>query len=108
MTKNLIIDNSYDRNSIDETVVNENTISDKVKTFENLPIYKLFSNIFANKPINHNRSIRLQNRAEVINDDSTMFLNRLIPGQIGAAITSPPYYNAREYSQWENLNLSHL
>jgi len=34
LTKNLIIDNSYDRNSIDETVVNENTIFDKVKTFE--------------------------------------------------------------------------
>ena len=27
----------------------------------------------------------------------------MAPGQVGAAITSPPYYNAREYSQWPTL-----
>ena len=32
-------------------------------------------------------------------------MKKVAQNQIGAAITSPPYYNAREYSQWENLIL---
>ena len=47
----------------------------------------------------------LFNNLEVINDNSSLHLKTLKPNQIGAAMTSPPYYNAREYSQWENLIL---
>jgi len=32
------------------------------------------------------------------------YLNRLPTESIHLMVTSPPYYNAREYSQWENLN----
>ena len=32
-------------------------------------------------------------------------MKKIAQNQIGAAITSPPYYNAREYSQWGNLIL---
>lgn len=43
----------------------------------------------------------------IINANSTDALYNKILKQknikIGAAITSPPYFNAREYSQWSNL-----
>ena len=45
----------------------------------------------------------LKNNLEVINDNSSYYLQELEPGQIGTAITSPPYYNAREYSQWSTM-----
>jgi DNA modification methylase len=48
---------------------------------------------------------KLSKKLEIINDNSAKFLQQLKPGQIGSAITSPPYYNAREYSQWSNMIL---
>lgn len=47
----------------------------------------------------------LEKNIEVLNGDSTVGIRQLKAGQIGAVITSPPYYNAREYSQWSNLLL---
>jgi DNA modification methylase len=41
----------------------------------------------------------------VINGDSRVVLETLRSESFDAAVTSPPYYNAREYSQWENLYL---
>jgi hypothetical protein len=41
----------------------------------------------------------------VINGDSRVVLASLRSDSFDAAVTSPPYYNAREYSQWENLYL---
>jgi DNA modification methylase len=35
-------------------------------------------------------------------------LSNLEPGCIAAAVTSPPYFNAREYSQWENMYLYYI
>ncbi len=75
--------------------------------FEALPICKFFKNI--KTLVADNYTIRgtrqISNNMEIINDDSTSFLTSLQPNQIGAAITSPPYYNAREYSYWNNLLL---
>lgn len=72
--------------------------------FTELPIYKLFytlsKQISSTKP---DGKIKIKNKIEIINGDSSSYLENILPGQIGAAITSPPYYNAREYSQWENL-----
>lgn len=39
----------------------------------------------------------------IIHDDCIEVMRRFQKGSISAMITSPPYYNAREYSQWENL-----
>lgn len=72
--------------------------------FEKLPIVELFSQI--NTLIsNISGSRKLKKKIEIINGDSTKEITNLLPHQIGAAITSPPYYNAREYSQWSNLLL---
>ncbi|MBN2153867.1 MAG: site-specific DNA-methyltransferase [Candidatus Lokiarchaeota archaeon] len=39
----------------------------------------------------------------VVQDDCTSVMQQLEDKAIHAMITSPPYYNAREYSQWANL-----
>ena len=43
--------------------------------------------------------------AIIFNGDSYEILQRLEEGSVAAAVTSPPYFNAREYSQWENMYL---
>lgn len=76
--------------------------NDYIKKYEELPIFKLFSKINKLLPSNSG-NVELNEETIVINGDSSTELLRLKLGQIGAAITSPPYYNAREYSQWGNL-----
>jgi DNA modification methylase len=40
---------------------------------------------------------------KIINSDCLSYLRTLPANSIGHMVTSPPYYNAREYSQWKNL-----
>lgn len=39
----------------------------------------------------------------VYNGDSRLVMNELEPNSISHAVTSPPYYNAKEYSNWDNI-----
>jgi len=45
------------------------------------------------------------NECGLINGDSFYVLNSMKNQIIKSAVTSPPYYNARDYSQWNNLYL---
>ena len=76
----------------------KNAISD----YESLPIVKLYDNILSAAKFKTGDRI-LEDSISAINADSSEFIQTLKPGQIGSAITSPPYYNAREYSQWGTL-----
>ena len=42
-------------------------------------------------------------KANIVNGDCLVALMRLRDNSIDGAVTSPPYYNAKEYSQWENI-----
>jgi DNA modification methylase len=44
----------------------------------------------------------------IINGDSLEVLNKLKAGCAAVAVTSPPYFNAREYSQWKNIYLYYI
>jgi len=44
----------------------------------------------------------LDNKAEIIHGDCIQVLKTL-PKPVHNMVTSPPYYNVREYTQWENL-----
>lgn len=105
LVKNVNNINSYGRNITNEITNETKTALNIVKEFEKLPIFNLFKGIFDGKEENTKRNIVLEKDIEVINDNSTSFLNKLKPAQVGSAITSPPYYNAREYSQWGNMIL---
>lgn len=39
----------------------------------------------------------------ILNEDSTIGIQKVKNINLGGAITSPPYYNAREYSNWPSL-----
>lgn len=43
------------------------------------------------------------NTIKIIEGDSLEVLNSIQPNSVDHMVTSPPYYNAREYSQWKNL-----
>lgn len=79
-----------------------NITNNHIKTYEELPIVKLFINIKELLSIN-NGTEQLIEDTIVVNGDSAVELLKVKPCQIGAVITSPPYYNAREYSQWSTL-----
>ena len=78
--------------------------SSYISDFNELPIYKLFSSISEYLP-QSNGNVVLDNDLTIFNKDSTLGIQQLKDGQIGAAITSPPYYNAREYSWWSTMLL---
>lgn len=78
-------------------------------TFESLPICKFLSDIIniikKIKPIANSKKYILNSNIELIHGDSTQIMDLFNINKIGTAITSPPYYNAREYSTWKNLLL---
>lgn len=73
-----------------------------LKKFDELPLVILMEKIV--KLINRGNGKKvLSNNVEIYNGNSAVLLKDLAANQVGAAITSPPYYNAREYSQWPTL-----
>ena len=44
------------------------------------------------------------NKVKILWGDCEDYLKQLPAESIQLMVTSPPYYNAREYSQWKNLN----
>lgn len=74
------------------------------KTYSDLPIVQLFTKIFnlIDKTIGRKK---IGSTISINYGNSSLEIKRLLPNQVGTAITSPPYYNAREYSQWKNLLL---
>lgn len=43
------------------------------------------------------------NKAKIYHGDARDVLRSFLESSIDAAVTSPPYYNAKEYSQWPNI-----
>ena len=70
--------------------------------YETLPIVDFFNSIKKLLVRDTGNKI-LTDSISIFNEDSAKGIRSLLTGQIGAAITSPPYYNAREYSQWQTL-----
>lgn len=95
-------DKILNRNIYNVNDINLFKISDI--TYEELPIVKLFRKIFKQINIIGNEKGKIITKElDVYNENSSIYLTKMAKDQIGAAITSPPYYNAREYSQWGNL-----
>lgn len=79
-------------------------VEDNIK-LKDLKIYKLFDAVsrLYNK-IDNKNTVKLDHIL-IFNDNSTIGIEKNTGINIGCAITSPPYYNAREYSQWPNFIL---
>jgi DNA modification methylase len=95
------ISKHYGRSVVNKNLTNvvskENTIDIK-----ELPIIKIFSEI--SKSIKTNNDNNEFSVNSIIHGDSREILSK-IKNTISGAITSPPYYNAREYSQWKDFNM---
>lgn len=87
-----------------EILVYNKLMTSDAKSFNRLKIHQLLNKIkkYIKKPKRNNY---IQKSEDIIieNAESSDYLSKLYPGQYSYAITSPPYYNAREYSQWPNL-----
>ncbi|MEK6823903.1 MAG: site-specific DNA-methyltransferase [Nanoarchaeota archaeon] len=51
-----------------------------------------------------NFSYENNNKVKIIWGDCINYLKKMPSESIHLMVTSPPYYNAREYSQWKNIN----
>jgi len=63
-----------------------------------------------NKSVNFEQSLwentlNYKDRIQIYWGNSLDYLKKMPSESIQLMVTSPPYYNARAYSQWENLNL---
>jgi DNA modification methylase len=52
----------------------------------------------------HSFIARKSNKIKILWGDCQKILEKLPSESVHLMVTSPPYYNAREYSQWKNLN----
>ena len=99
--KNFDIPKFYGRNiKIDKRVYKgENNF----KEFYNSAFFKRFIIENKHKKIEAFSNLSTITGVDVYNGDSTKVLNQFANNSIDAAVTSPPYYNARSYSQWANI-----
>ncbi|NLM18435.1 MAG: site-specific DNA-methyltransferase [Clostridiaceae bacterium] len=99
-------DKSLEANISSRKITKRNSLDHKesIVKFYDLPIYNLIKNVLKYKKSSP-RNIELDKTKNIIieNKNSNKYLSELIKDQYTYAITSPPYYNAREYSQWPNL-----
>lgn len=100
-SKNISVENSNSRKIIYYKPFNDSKYNTK---FDDLIIVKFFTQIASLIPISIG-SRKLINSLEILNENSTENICSFENDFIGTAITSPPYYNAREYSWWSNLLL---
>ena len=80
------------------------------KKFDNSNFHKFLNNELIDKFIYNDSSyikkvVKLNENEnfQIFNENCLTFLKNITPNTIDHMVTSPPYYNAREYSQWKNL-----
>ncbi|WP_158696753.1 DNA methyltransferase [Staphylococcus simulans] len=99
-------DDSYKRNIKKTSLKNTPSNSD---LFYELSIFKLLQSVCLNSFTSIAKVLDTKvtiDKATIINGNSTTLLNNHnYKNTFNLAITSPPYFNAREYSQWNNLIL---
>src|SRR5699024_7755517 len=102
----------YDLPLVDLITEFNNNLSEKLNDIESLNVINLInqSTILNGNYTNlHNKNMynnQLINQSTIIKVNSTTLLNtNLYKETFDLSVTSPPYFNAREYSQWDNLIL---
>ena len=73
--------------------------------FNNFINSEFIDKFIYNNPCNVKKDFKLSNNDnyQIFNENCLTFLKNITPNTIDHMVTSPPYYNAREYSQWKNL-----
>lgn len=100
----------YTHDKFENTIRGRNILTkNKLMTSDSSPFSSIRISELLKKLKNYiktsERTTFIEQNEDIIikNAESSSYLSELYPGQYSYAITSPPYYNAREYSQWPNL-----
>ena len=91
--------NSVDRNIIWAQYVNNQT--DLLRIFKECAYFKRY--IKEDDRIPSDSKLWKYNNTQVYCGDSYEVIKNMPSDSIDGVVTSPPYYNAKEYSQWENI-----
>ena len=89
-------------------VVDENsylqqcTPPELLTSFRKLPLFQRFVQLDVRASRSSTNAVTI-GLTTAINEDSTLALRGIPADTFDGAVTSPPYYNARAYSQWENI-----
>lgn len=84
----------------------KNTYSENLyHEFKNSPYFRRYDydNYSFSKINLENITHKLSPTNVLLQGDSRQILHQLPNSSISAAVTSPPYYNAKSYSQWDNI-----
>ena len=93
--------NEYKTRKIERIDI-ENIGKNNKISLDDLNIYK-FLNKICKYYKDHKKTQIIDGDICIFNEDSTIGIQKKKNIVLGAAVTSPPYYNAREYSNWPNL-----
>ncbi|WP_080500114.1 DNA-methyltransferase [Lactiplantibacillus plantarum] len=97
-----------DKKILDRKIVSKTTLFTEITNdfdkFECSSFFKRFVYKSEKRTTEHENKIKYQDDyLTMINGDSTEVMASMLENSIDSAVTSPPYYNAREYAQWENI-----
>ncbi|WP_158688543.1 DNA-methyltransferase [Streptomyces pseudogriseolus] len=89
------------------TLVTRGVAAADTDRFWTSPLFHRFSSVPSSPiKVDHDEPtapLKAQPDWQVLQGDSVQVLAEMPPDSVDRAITSPPYFNAREYSQWPNL-----
>lgn len=71
--------------------------------YSEIPIVRFINKLKSHTVVSERNKELSSEQILIENVDSTKYLRKLKEGSYKYAVTSPPYYNAREYSQWDNM-----
>lgn len=86
-----------------KTLLSPNSSDNQIKYYKDLPIVLLFKKLRSSLRKFDKTEYEPTSSINIQNSDSTLYLARIKNNSFQYAVTSPPYYNAREYSQWSNM-----
>lgn len=94
----------------ESTVVIDRGLEGEIAFYENGLYMKKFTEFFPKESEDRvlpeiSEFLQLEGRLKLIQGHSNEVLKGIEGNRLTAAVTSPPYYNARDYSQWPNLYL---
>ncbi|MCY8921156.1 DNA-methyltransferase [Bacillus atrophaeus] len=90
-----------DRTLISKTIFESN--EDLIQSFYDSPLFKRFMVKREYESVRKPKNLSDVENVEIYCADSFEAISSLEENSIDGAVTSPPYYNAKQYAQWENM-----
>ncbi len=98
-------DDISDKLDLGRKIHHEKLVKSQVQSdnFYDIAFFHRFALVNSSKKNKEYKNLSSIANVEVYNGDSFFVLQQFQDSSIDGAVTSPPYYNARSYSQWANI-----